>query len=58
MINRISLCIIEFIKLVAKRDKMFGKPCILSLFPGLLIQDCLNLYCQGLKDRIFAGELS
>ena len=28
------LCIIEFIKFVAKNDKMLGKPCILSLYPN------------------------
>ena len=40
MINRIlhsCSCIIEFIKLVAKRGKMLGKPRILSLFPTRLI---------------------
>ena len=38
MLNKIKhscSCIIEFIKLVVKSDKMLGKPSILSLFPTM-----------------------
>ena len=37
MINKLKHCIIEFIKLAVKRDKMLGKPHILSLLINSII---------------------
>ena len=36
-IQHLCSCIIEFIILVAKRDKMLGKPCIYIFLPTYLI---------------------